>query len=329
MKVFAAAMVLAMGAAAAAAPVEVRVNEVSVVESARITVGDVATVAAGRPAEGAELAAAVIGWVPEGADSITLRSNTLERALSGAGFNTAAVKITGFSEFVVKRAEPVTGGSAGGIMAAVRSYLDAASPFARFTASGLELDFDARGGLRPVVTAVRPAAEAGEVRFDIADAADPDTVVGHAFATLSESVCRVRVRRRVPGGRVLTLEDIEIDYVSAAEGANAFGDTSEVIGRRALFALSEGQAVTEECLRKETVVKRGDRVMLEMATGGLTVSVKTEALEKGAVGEIIRLVQQKVGGDGRKARRSPGAGARYLARVVGAGRAVPVDGGGQ
>ena len=81
------------------------------------------------------------------------------------------------------------------------------------------------------------------------------------------------------------------------------------MGKRILYTLGEGKAVSVKYLESEQTIKRGDEVMLETTSKGMTVSIKTVAMQNASVGDAIRL--RRFGGKGE-----------YVAKVAGPGKAT-------
>jgi len=312
-RLFPAVILLVTLFAAAASGATVRLEESAVVEKARVTLGEIAFIEGAATAERARLAAVVVAYVPPERGAIEIRSETVRDTLDALGFNLAGIALTGA---VSTRVEMESAGVLRAVARAAERHLRASAPRAHFALSDVALDFVPPEDFTPVATAVRPAAAAGPVRFDIADAADPTVTLGHARARLEKSVPAIVARRGLPGGRRIQPGDIEIAYVPAEAAAGVFTDASEVTGRRTAAAVPRGRPLTAACLEEEPAVERGEEVLLEVRRGALTVSKTTRARESGLVGDVVRL--REVRGRGE-----------YLATVTGRGRAVPLSGGGQ
>jgi len=299
-----------MAITAAAQGAVIRVNESAVVETPRITLGEVAVIEA-PPAQRARLAAVVVAYVPRGESGTDVAGETLREALSGVGFNLAELRMTGAVKTAVELKSSL---ALRAVSTAAARYLAAAAPKARFAVANVKLDFAPPKDFTPVVTAVRPGATAGPVRFDIADAADPSVALGHARARLEKSVPVLVARRALPGGCRISAGDIEIKFLPAESARGALSDAHEAIGRRTLVAVSRGGALSAAGMEEEPAIRRGDKVVLAVTRGKLTVSVNTRAQENGLVGDVVRL--KKAHGRGE-----------YLATVTGPARATPLSGG--
>ncbi len=305
------AILLAIATAAEAATV--RVQPAAVAADAKITVADVAVIEEAGEDLSDRLAAIVVAHLPEGCDSREIRAESLREAIGAAGVNLTKVKVTGAVRCRVSL-EASAGSERKALLAAVECYLRGAAPKARFSVADLEIDFEYTGDFTPVVTAVQPSAAAGPVRFDVADAADPSVKVGHLYADLSKSVPALVAKRRMVGGHKIVGDDLEVAYVSACEAPDFCSELSEVIGRRTLRTITAGEVLRAGSLENLNVIKRGDQVTFLVQTKSMTASVRTLALEDGAIGDVVRL-------------RRLGQRREYLGRVIAPGRAEPLGGG--
>ncbi len=321
MRLFVTAVVVTALATAAGATT-VRIRESVKVPSARVTLGDIAVIETTGAADRTKLAQLVVARIPTGRSSMDIRSEAVSDALEAAGLNLTRICIAGAVTSHASLTRNICNTTT--VMAAARRYLAAIAPDTRYVLSEFELDFKPAGDLVPVVTALRPRAQAGPARFDVADARDPSKVIGHIFATLSKLTKVVKTTRAVSGGHILAPDDVESVYVSAGRTKGCFDSPSQVIGERAVRTLGEGETLRAGCIRGEDVIKRGDPVRLEVTIGRMKVSMKTEALERGTVGDIVRLREMPAAGAGHAKRRRL---REYIAKVTGPGRAVPFDGG--
>ncbi len=298
---------------AAAAPAAlIRLKETAVVDTPQVRLSEIAVIEGTGPVERARLGAVVVAYVHRDAASTEVRSDEVQEMLAAVGFNLTRITMAGS---VATKVELASAGSHRTVSRAAERYLSAAAPGARFAVTALRLDFEPPDGFVPVVTAVRPAAAPGPVRFDVADAADPSVKVGHALANLEKSLPAVTARRSIAGGARISAGDVEIVYMPAGRASLAFRDASRVVGRRTVASLSQGEPLTPAHLEGEPAVRRGDEVVLAVEHKGLTVRLSARAQEDGMIGEVVRL------------RAARGRG-EYLATVTGPGRARPIAGGG-
>ncbi len=291
----------------------VRVSDAACVTSPKVTLADVASIETAVDSERASLSAVVVAWLPRGESSAEVTADAVRSSLSGAGFNLARITISGASSSCVTLADPAAAPEAR-LRAAIMARLQSADPAARFSLTGLSADFDLSELASPVVLSVRPALAAGPVRFDLADAANPSRIVGHAFATLSRSATVVVAARRILAGHRISPADLRLENLPLSGASGCILDLSDVVGRRCFSTVAVGRPILQSALEAPEAVKRGDVINFAVSGKGLSVSLKTIALEAGAVGDVIRLKRPK----GR---------VEYLAKITGPARAVPLEGG--
>lgn len=303
---------LIMLAAATAHGATVRLREAADVDGRKVTLGDVAIIETTSPRERARLASVVVDYLPRRCTSRLIKSHAIEEALAGAGVDLSRVRVVGATSITVTSAH-APGGPVSLIDAAA-NYLAVVAPEGRWEVLDMELDFDVPQGFQPVVTAVLPAAAAGPVRFDVADAKAPLEKLGHAFASLARRVRVVVARKRLFAGRKLSADDVEVKYMPVEMAADAFGGAEDIVGCRLRRGFKAGEILRVDSVVGQPVINHGDTVNLMIAAGGMALSVKTVAIERGALGDVVRL-------------KRTGSHRVYLAKVTGPGKAVLIDGG--
>ncbi|NNG03169.1 MAG: flagellar basal body P-ring formation protein FlgA, partial [Inquilinus sp.] len=97
--------------------------------------------------------------------------------------------------------------------------------------------------------------------------------------------------RRVRPGEVIGAADIgHVDITSDRLQSDVALDASEMIGMspRRLLAANAPLRLTD--LRPPTLVRRGETVTMLLQTGALALSARGRALDEGAAGDVIRVV---------------------------------------
>ena len=293
-------------AAAAEAAVTVRVADRAAASGAAVRLADVARIEGGGPDE-ARMADVVVALPAEGTREASVTAADIREALGAAGFNLAEVSISGAATSTVTL--EAAGPARSEMAAAVNAFIAGVRPSKRFRLSGLRADFAPAQGMKPVVVAASPKDLSGMVRFDVADEASISTVAGHVYATLAPAAPALVAAKRIEKGHVVGPDDVEVKYIGEAESAEAIGQMSGAVGRRAAYTVEQGKVISEWHLARTAAVERGDEVTLEISSGGLAVRVKTSALESAAEGDVARL-------------RRAGTRDEYLARITGPGTAV-------
>jgi flagella basal body P-ring formation protein FlgA len=96
---------------------------------------------------------------------------------------------------------------------------------------------------------------------------------------------------RLAAGTVLRAEDVHAGKVPTRVAARAVAhDTNEVIGLQLRHQLAPGQPFVLSDLMHPALVRRGADVMMELDSPGISLTAQGQALEAGAVGERIRVL---------------------------------------
>ena len=72
-------------------------------------------------------------------------------------------------------------------------------------------------------------------------------------------------------------------------------DDYKLVGKQAVRTLKAGKPVSEKDVREEVIVGKGQDVLVVYKNKGLQITSKMEALEDGAKGERIKLLNTKSG----------------------------------
>lgn len=105
-----------------------------------------------------------------------------------------------------------------------------------------------------------------------------------ATSAAAETVVPTRTLRP---GTVITAADLTIrDEVQAG----MFGHVSDVVGQEARTALYAGRPIPFEAIGAPAVVNRNQIVPLFFNAGGLSIATEGRALERGGVGDRVRVM---------------------------------------
>ncbi len=96
--------------------------------------------------------------------------------------------------------------------------------------------------------------------------------------------------RNLERGQVITEADVEVRLMNIAQAGNGFTeDTERLVGMTLKRPLRAGETLRLSHLQPTKVVARGDKVVVEARSNGLTVVAEGSALAAGHVGEQIRV----------------------------------------
>lgn len=150
--------------------------------------------------------------------------------------------------------------------------------------------FTATGG-RPNLVVRNLAVDQRSNRFDATVAlagssASPVVVSGRIEPMIEVPVLRIHA---MPGD-VIAETDIQwLRLETRRAGANTVTRVEDLVGRTPRRPISAGQAVRMSDVRPNFVVERGDIVTIVLKSGTMTLTARAEALERGAVGSVIRV----------------------------------------
>jgi flagella basal body P-ring formation protein FlgA len=116
---------------------------------------------------------------------------------------------------------------------------------------------------------------------------------GYAMALVSGAIRHTRVTRAIEAGAELDGSDVTT-VVSELPGTaiEPLPGASDLVGRRTLRPLAAGDVVTARSVRILAAVQSGDRVVVRARVGAVEITTLGIAQQSGAVGDVIRLVNQ-------------------------------------
>lgn len=102
--------------------------------------------------------------------------------------------------------------------------------------------------------------------------------------------------RDVSKDEIIKQEDVSYLMVRAGKIKNdTLRDDYKLVGKQAVRTLKAGKPVSEKDVREEVIVRKGQDVLVVYKNKGLQITSKMEALEDGAKGERIKLLNTKSG----------------------------------
>jgi flagellar basal body P-ring formation protein FlgA len=170
----------------------------------------------------------------------------------------------------------------------------------------LQVEASASGDLQVVALAYDPRSGRFDVTLDLPSSrvlqGSPARFIGSAIQTVEA----VTVSRPIESGAVLQAADLTVLRRPKAQ-ATGLLDMNGAVGLSARHPLRPGQPLTTADVMKPVVVARNDTVTLIYEVPGLTLTLRGQAQDPGAVGDTIgvlntqtkRVVQGVVTGPGR------------------------------
>ena len=96
--------------------------------------------------------------------------------------------------------------------------------------------------------------------------------------------------RNINAGELIAAEDLTWSANDVVRPAGAVRSPEEVIGFTAKYALRSGQAVEGRQISPPKVVRKNDMIYVDWSEGGVTLSLQARALDDGAVGQTIQVL---------------------------------------
>lgn len=112
-------------------------------------------------------------------------------------------------------------------------------------------------------------------------------ILAMTMVVQSASADVVTPTRTIRPGALITSSDLT---VKDGERPNAFDRVSDVIGQEARTALYAGRPIPFEAIGPPAIVNRNQIVPLLFEAGGLVISTDGRALERGGVGDRVRIM---------------------------------------
>jgi flagellar basal body P-ring formation protein FlgA len=170
----------------------------------------------------------------------------------------------------------------------------------------LQVEPTVTGNLQVLALAYDPRTTRFDVTFDLPSSVELRRQSARYTGTAIETADTVAVEHPVEHGEVLKASDLTILRRPKAEGGGAT-DINAVVGLAARHQLHPGQPLRAADLMKPEVVQRNDTVTIVYQAPGVTLTLRGQAQDAGALGDTInvlnveskRVVQGTVVGPGR------------------------------
>jgi flagella basal body P-ring formation protein FlgA len=148
-----------------------------------------------------------------------------------------------------------------------------------------------------------------DISFDVPGSAAARRLPLRFTGTVSETIDAVTLVRAVRAGETIKASDVVSERRPKAEVGNESLNPEQAVGLAAKYALRAGQALRPADLMRPIVVQRNEAVTLTYEVPGILLTVRGKALEPGAVGDVVgvlniqsnRTIQATVIGPGRVA----------------------------
>jgi flagellar basal body P-ring formation protein FlgA len=170
----------------------------------------------------------------------------------------------------------------------------------------LNVEPNITGDLQVVSLSYNPRSARFDVTFDLPSSLALRWQSTRFTGTAVETIEAITVDHPIERGEVLKASDLTVERRQKGEGA-FIADVAAATGLAARHQLRPGQPLREADLMKPAIVQRNDTVTIVYEAPGLTLTLRGQAQEAGALGDTIavlnaeskRVVQGVVSGPGR------------------------------
>jgi flagellar basal body P-ring formation protein FlgA len=170
----------------------------------------------------------------------------------------------------------------------------------------LQVEPNVSGPLQVAALSYDPRSARFDITFSLPGSAEMRRLSTHYTGTVIETIDAVGIDHPVERGQVIKASDITVLRRPKSE-TNALTDSKAVAGMAARRALRPGQALTAADLQKPEIVQRNDTVTIVFQVPGVTLTLRGQAQDAGALGDSInvlnleskRVVQAVIAGPNR------------------------------
>jgi flagellar basal body P-ring formation protein FlgA len=171
----------------------------------------------------------------------------------------------------------------------------------------LQVEPGVRGELQVSALSYDPRTSRFDVTLDLPASAELRRQSPRYTGTVIETVDTVSVEHTVERGEILKASDLAVVKRPKAEAGAVLTNVNGAVGLAARHQLHPGQALVGADLQKPEIVQRNDFVIIIYQVPGVTLTLRGQAQDNGALGDTIpvanveskRVVQATISGPGR------------------------------
>jgi flagellar basal body P-ring formation protein FlgA len=154
----------------------------------------------------------------------------------------------------------------------------------------LQVESNLTGDLQVLALAYDPRTTRFDVTFALPSSDELRRQPARYSGTAIETIDAIAVDRPVERGEVLKASDLTVVRRPKVEGNVALTDMDAATGRAARHALRPGQPLAAADLMKPEIVQRNDTVTIVYEAPGVTLTLRGQAQEAGALGDTISVI---------------------------------------
>jgi flagellar basal body P-ring formation protein FlgA len=154
----------------------------------------------------------------------------------------------------------------------------------------LQVEPNATDELRVLALSYDPHSMRFDVTFDLPDSMTLQRQPARYTGTAVETVNAVAVDRPIERGEVIQASDLTTVRRPKAESSAVLTDSKTALGLAARHALRPGQPLAATDLMKPEIVARNDTVTIVYQVPGITLTLRGQAKDAGALGDTISVI---------------------------------------
>ncbi|MGB7036878.1 MAG: flagellar basal body P-ring formation chaperone FlgA [Xanthobacteraceae bacterium] len=154
----------------------------------------------------------------------------------------------------------------------------------------LQVEPNATGELQVMALSYDPRTARFDITLNLPNSAHLLRQPVHYTGTAIETVDTLAVDRPIERGEIITASDLTTTRQPQAEGNAALTDAKAAIGLAARHSLRPGQPLAAADLMKPEIIARNDTVVIVYQVPGVTLTLRGEAKDAGALGDTISVI---------------------------------------
>ncbi|MFZ1923664.1 MAG: flagellar basal body P-ring formation chaperone FlgA [Xanthobacteraceae bacterium] len=154
----------------------------------------------------------------------------------------------------------------------------------------LQVEPNATGELQVMALSYDPHTARFDITLNLPNSAHLLRQPVRYTGTAIETVDTLAVDRPIERGELITASDLTTMRRAQAEGSAALTDAKAAIGLAARHSLRPGQPLAAGDLMKPEIVARNDTVVIVYQVPGVTLTLRGEAKDAGALGDTISVI---------------------------------------
>jgi flagellar basal body P-ring formation protein FlgA len=154
----------------------------------------------------------------------------------------------------------------------------------------LQIEPNVTGELQVLALSYDPRTTRFDVTFDMPESIELHRQPARYTGTAIDTIDAIAVDRPIERGELLKAADLTMVRRPKAEAGTALTDGNAAVGLAARHALRPDQPLAAADLMKPEIVARNDSVTIIYQVPGITLTLRGEAKDAGAIGDTISVV---------------------------------------